>query len=57
VKKASVAFVGLDVGGKTLSIAGLDRIGTNVARKAKGFDMKIIYSDVRRNLDWLRGWI
>jgi lactate dehydrogenase-like 2-hydroxyacid dehydrogenase len=37
---------------KTLGIAGLGRIGTNVARKAKGFDMKIIYSDVRRNLDF-----
>ena len=44
MKKASVAFVGLDVDGKTLGIAGLGRIGTNVACKAKGFDMKIIYS-------------
>jgi lactate dehydrogenase-like 2-hydroxyacid dehydrogenase len=55
VKKASVAFVGLDVDGKTLGIAGLGRIETNVARKAKRFDMKTIYSDVHRNLDCRRG--
>ena len=42
-------FIGLDVDQKTLGIAGLGRIGQNVARKAKGFDMKIIYSDVHRN--------
>jgi lactate dehydrogenase-like 2-hydroxyacid dehydrogenase len=49
---AAMDFIGLDVDRKTLGIAGLGRIGTNVARKAKGFDMKIIYSDVRRNLDF-----
>lgn len=49
---AAMAFNGLDVDGKTLGIAGLGRIGTNVARKAKGFDMKIIYSDVRPSLDF-----
>ena len=46
---AAMAFNGLDVDGKTLGIAGLGRIGTNVARKAMGFDMRIIYSDVRPN--------
>lgn len=46
---APMFFIGLDVDRKTLGIAGLGRIGQNVARKAKGFDMKIIYSDVRRN--------
>ncbi len=40
-------FIGLDVDHKTLGIAGLGRIGKNVARKARGFDMKIIYSDVK----------
>ena len=49
---AAMDFIGLDVDRKTLGIAGLGRIGSNVARKAKGFDMKIIYSDVRRNMDF-----
>jgi lactate dehydrogenase-like 2-hydroxyacid dehydrogenase len=42
-------FIGMDVDRKTLGIAGLGRIGTNVARKARGFDMKIIYSGTNRN--------
>lgn len=44
-----MAFVGLDVTGRTLGIAGLGRIGKNVARKARGFDMRILYNDVRRD--------
>jgi lactate dehydrogenase-like 2-hydroxyacid dehydrogenase len=46
---APMFFIGLDVDGKTLGIAGLGRIGSNFAKKACGFDMKIIYSDVNRN--------
>jgi len=46
---APMFFIGMDVDRKTLGIAGLGRIGQNVARKARGFDMKIIYSDVQRN--------
>jgi glyoxylate reductase len=42
-------FIGLDVDGRTLGIAGLGRIGKNLARKARGFDMRILYSDVRRD--------
>jgi glyoxylate reductase len=42
-------FLGLDIDGKTLGIAGLGKIGSIVAKKAKGFGMKIIYSDIRRN--------
>jgi lactate dehydrogenase-like 2-hydroxyacid dehydrogenase len=42
-------FLGMDVDHKTLGIAGMGRIGANVARKAKSFEMKIIYSDVQRN--------
>jgi D-3-phosphoglycerate dehydrogenase len=42
-------FIGMDVDRKTLGIAGLGRIGTNVARKARGFDMKILYSGPHRN--------
>ncbi len=45
-------FCGLDVDGKVLGIAGLGRIGANVARKAKSFDMKIIYSDIGRNSEF-----
>jgi glyoxylate reductase len=49
---APMFFVGLDIDKKTLGIAGLGRIGTNFAKKASGFDMKIIYSDVRRNVEF-----
>jgi lactate dehydrogenase-like 2-hydroxyacid dehydrogenase len=42
-------FLGMDVDHRTLGVAGMGRIGANVARKAKSFDMKIIYSDVQRN--------
>ncbi|MCK0196880.1 D-glycerate dehydrogenase [Ancylobacter sp. 6x-1] len=44
---APMTFVGLDVDRRTLGIAGLGRIGRNVAKKAHAFDMNIIYSDVR----------
>jgi lactate dehydrogenase-like 2-hydroxyacid dehydrogenase len=44
---APLFFLGLDVDGRTLGIAGLGRIGKNVARKAAAFGMKIIYSDVQ----------
>jgi lactate dehydrogenase-like 2-hydroxyacid dehydrogenase len=47
---APMFFIGMDVDRKTLGIAGMGRIGSNIARKAKGFDMKIIYADARRNL-------
>lgn len=46
---APTFFIGLDVDRKTLGIAGLGRIGQNVARKGRAFDMKVIYADVRRN--------
>lgn len=49
-----MAFIGQDVDHKTLGIAGLGRIGSRVARKAMGFDMKIIYSDVKPNPDFER---
>jgi len=41
-------MLGYDVYGKTLGIVGLGRIGTAVARRAKGFNMKILYYDRRR---------
>ena len=36
-------MLGSDVHGKTLGIVGMGRIGTAVARRAKGFNMKILY--------------
>jgi lactate dehydrogenase-like 2-hydroxyacid dehydrogenase len=41
-------FLGRDVDHKTLGVAGLGRIGSNVARKAAAFDMKVLYTDARR---------
>ena len=36
-------YVGTDLQKKTLGILGLGRIGTTLARRAKSFDMKLIY--------------
>ena len=41
-------YVGLDLQGKTLGILGLGRIGKTLAKRAKGFDMKIIYHNRNR---------
>src|SRR6202795_3084756 len=38
-------LVGTDVWGKTLGIVGFGRIGRAVARRAGGFQMKVLYSD------------
>ena len=43
-------FLGNDVFGKILGIVGLGRIGSRVAYHArKGFDMRVIYYDVKRS--------
>ena len=39
---------GADVWGKTLGIVGFGRIGRAVARRAMGFNMKVIYTDAVR---------
>lgn len=39
-------FLGYDVHHKVLGICGLGRIGKGVARRAKGFNMQILYTDV-----------
>jgi glyoxylate reductase len=44
-----MTLLGYDVHGATLGIIGLGRIGTAVARRAKGFGMKIVYHDVAQN--------
>jgi len=41
-------FLGLDVHHATLGIIGLGRIGQVVARRAMGFEMEVLYHDVRR---------
>jgi glyoxylate reductase len=51
---APLFFLSLDVDGQTLGIAGLGRIGKNVARKAAAFGMKIIYSDIRPDPEFER---
>lgn len=41
-------FLGADLAGKTLGLAGFGRIGQAVAQRALGFGLKILYSDERR---------
>src|SRR5271156_5739863 len=41
-------LVGTDVWGKTLGIVGFGRIGRAMARRASGFQMKVIYHDAAR---------
>ena len=40
-------LLGHDVFGKVLGIVGLGRIGQAVARRASGFDMKVVYHDAQ----------
>jgi glyoxylate reductase len=42
-------LLGQDVYGATLGIVGLGQIGLAVARRARGFDMRILYNDGRRH--------
>ena len=44
-------MLGVDVHGKVLGVVGLGRIGSAVARRAKCFNMKILYYDVERKLE------
>jgi glyoxylate reductase len=39
---------GQDVFGKTIGICGLGRIGRGVAKRARGFEMRILYTDALR---------
>jgi glyoxylate reductase len=41
-------LVGGDVWGKTLGVLGFGRIGRGVARRASGFNMRVLYSDAVR---------
>jgi glyoxylate reductase len=42
-------MLGYNVHGSTLGIIGLGRIGSAVARRARGFNMKVIYHNRKRN--------
>ena len=44
-----MGFLGRDLFGKTLGICGLGRIGSAVARRARGFNMRIVYTQRYRN--------
>ena len=44
-------YMGSDVHGKTLGILGMGRIGSAMAKRAKGFDMDVIYHDIYRRED------
>ena len=41
-------YVGVDLQGKTLGILGLGRIGSTLAKRAKAFDMKLVYHSRNR---------
>jgi glyoxylate reductase len=43
------AFLGRDVHHSTLGIIGLGRIGAEVAKRAQGFDMRVLYTNRGRN--------
>jgi glyoxylate reductase len=40
-----LGFLGRDLSGATLGIVGFGRIGRAVARRARGFDMRVLYTD------------
>ncbi len=44
-------YLGQDVYGSTLGIIGMGRIGFEVAQRAFGFNMKILYTDIERRKD------
>lgn len=48
---APTMMLGYDVHGKTLGIIGFGRIGQAVARRAKGFNMRVLYYDIVRRED------
>ena len=49
-------LLGTDLSGKTLGVVGLGRIGSRVAYyAAKGFGMKVLYTDVKKDENFERG--
>jgi D-3-phosphoglycerate dehydrogenase len=47
-------FIGPGLRGKTLGIVGLGRVGKGVARRARGFDMRVIATDPVHDDDFAR---
>lgn len=46
-------LLGMDLAGKTLGVLGAGRIGSRLAHHCqKGFDMNVIYYDVKQNVDF-----
>lgn len=45
-------FLGRDVTKKTLGVIGAGRIGSNFMKKAKGFEMNLLYYDVQKNAEF-----
>ncbi|MEW6348723.1 MAG: D-glycerate dehydrogenase [Thermodesulfobacteriota bacterium] len=45
---APLLFLGTEVHGKTLGIVGLGKIGQAVAKRARGFSMRVLYHNRRR---------
>ncbi|MFJ5771046.1 2-hydroxyacid dehydrogenase [Psychrobacillus sp. NPDC093180] len=46
-----MGLTGMDVFGATIGIIGMGRIGEAVARRAKGFDMKVLYNNRTRKIE------
>jgi phosphoglycerate dehydrogenase-like enzyme len=44
-----IRYSGHDVFGKTLGILGLGQIGAILAKRVQGFEMRVLYHDIRRN--------
>jgi len=51
-KWESVKYIGVEIHGKTLGIIGLGAIGKAVAKRARGFNMEILYYDIFRDCDY-----
>jgi lactate dehydrogenase-like 2-hydroxyacid dehydrogenase len=49
-------FLGADVAGRTLGVVGAGRIGSAVARRARGFDMKVLYCNRSPVRSWKANW-
>jgi len=47
-------LIGMELQGKTIGIVGLGRIGSGVAQRAVAMQMKVLYSDVKRNEEFER---
>jgi phosphoglycerate dehydrogenase-like enzyme len=49
-------YSGLSLGGKTLGIIGLGRIGRLLARQLQGFRLHLLYHDAVRRTEWEGEW-